>query len=114
MSENPAPVEEPKAKFDVKLFFISLGLGTVLFFAANYIENLILLGLNAYFGVDILGLPSLLVVAMLAVIWLLLLWPFSAWRKYKGLRPFHTIALVLSCVLAMLLMTLFMVASMRG
>lgn len=114
MSETPTPVEEPKLKFDVKLFFISLGLGVVLFFAANYIENLILLGLNAYFGVNILGLPSVIVVALLAAIWLLFLWPFSAWRKYKGLRPFNPFALALSIFLSMLLMTIFMVVSMRG
>jgi len=114
MDQTPSPAVESKPRFDVKLFFISLGLGIGLFFAANYIENLILLGLNAYFGIDPLALPSVIVVAFLVAIWLLFLWPFSAWRKYKGLRPFNPYALALSILLSLLLMTILMVMSLRG
>lgn len=114
MGETPTPVEAPKPRFDVKLFFISLGLGVGLFFVANYVENLILLGLDAYFGVDPLTLPSLVVVALLVAIWLLFLWPFSAWRKYKGLRPLNPFALALSILLSLVLMTIFMLLSMGG
>ena len=114
MEKPPSSAEEPKPRFDVKLFFISLALGIALFFVANYVENLILLGLNAYFGIDPLALPSLVVVALLVAIWLLFLWPFSAWRKYKGLRPFNPFALALSILLSLVLMTIFMMLSMRG
>lgn len=114
MGPSPSPAAGPKPGFDVKLFFISLGLGTGLFFVANYVENLLLLGLNAYFHIDPLGLPSLLVVALLAGIWLLFLWPFTAWRKFKDLRPFNPFALALSILLSTVLMTIFMIISMRG
>lgn len=114
MGETPPPVEGQKPRFDVKLFLISLGLGMGLFFLANYVENLILLGLNAYFGVDPLALPSLIVVVFLMAIWLLFLWPFSAWRKYKSLPPFNPFALALSILLSLALMTIFMLISMGG
>lgn len=112
MKQTLNSTEHQEPKFDVKWFFLNVLIGIAMLFIATFVENILLHAVPLIFKIEfdvILDLPGYVNLGLLAVIWLLLLWPFAIWRKYTGQSPLNRLALALSCALFVIIQLMIFV-----